>query len=343
MLLLQCGQLLFRGIKLLQHGVDLADDIGFGHVQPFGDGDQIGFELAHPFDGRLRRQCFDPAHTGRHAAFGVKQENADFACTVDVGATAEFDTVVRDIDNPHDIGPLTFERQVKIIDEQMEDALARGARLLTGGGRDGLFMAPTVVVDVDHSMKLMREETFGPIMPIMKVRDEAEAIRLANDSDYGLSASVWSEDLERARRVAEQLEVGSVVVNDTIAHYAVSELPFGGVKKSGTARTHGRQDVLQFTQTKAYGVGGTPVFLDVAAQLRQPQKYHLMSAIFHGLYGVTPEQRLRAVGELGRHLGKTGARAAREAVSSPSAAQAAAGAVAGAALAVGLALLGRRK
>ena len=131
----------------------------------------------------------------------------------------------------------------------------------------------------------------------MKVRDEEEAIRLANDSYYGLSASVWSEDLDRARRVAERLEVGSVVVNDTIAHYAVSALPFGGVKQSGTARTHGKQDVLQFTQTKAYGIGGTPVFLDVAAMLRQPNNYGLMSAIFHLLFGVTPRQRLRPVGQ----------------------------------------------
>ena len=93
----------------------------------------------------------------------------------------------------------------------------------------------------------------------------------------------------------ELLEVGSMVVNDTIGHYAVSTLPFGGVKRSGTARTHGKQDVLQFTQTKAYGIGGTPVFLDVAAMLRRPNNYGLMSAIFHLPFGVTPEQRLRPV------------------------------------------------
>jgi len=200
-------------------------------------------------------------------------------------------------ENPNDIGSLTFERQARIIESHIQDALAKGARVLVGGQREGLFMEPTVMVDVDHSMLLMQDETFGPIMPIMKVRDEEEAIRLANDSYYGLSASVWSEDLDRARRVAERLEVGSVVVNDTIAHYAVSALPFGGVKQSGTARTHGKQDVLQFTQTKAYGIGGTPVFLDVAAMLRQPNNYGLMSAIFHLLFGVTPRQRLRPVGQ----------------------------------------------
>jgi acyl-CoA reductase-like NAD-dependent aldehyde dehydrogenase len=199
------------------------------------------------------------------------------------------------IENPYDIGPLSFERQVGIIESHMQDALAKGARVLAGGQRQGLFMEPTVVVDVDHTMLLMQDETFGPIMPIMKVRDEEEAIRLANDSYYGLSASVWSEDLEHARRVAERLEVGSVVVNDTIAHYAVSSLPFGGVKQSGTARTHGKQDILQFTQTKAYGIGGAPIFLDVAAKLREPNNYGLMSALLHLLFGVTPRQRLRPV------------------------------------------------
>jgi acyl-CoA reductase-like NAD-dependent aldehyde dehydrogenase len=202
-----------------------------------------------------------------------------------------------DKQNPNDIGPLTFERQVGIIESHLEDALDKGARILVGGKRDGLFLEPTVVVDVDHSMLLMRDETFGPIMPIMKVRDEEEAIRLANDSYYGLSASVWSSDLERARRVAERLDVGSVVVNDTIAHYAVSMLPFGGVKQSGSARTHGKQDVLQFTQTKAYGIGGAPIFLDVAAKLRQPDNYRLMNVLLHLLFGTSLAQRLRPVAE----------------------------------------------
>ncbi|MFW6069921.1 MAG: aldehyde dehydrogenase family protein, partial [bacterium] len=199
--------------------------------------------------------------------------------------------------NPNDLGPLTFERQAQIIEDHLQDARAKGARILLGGRREGLFMEPTVVVDVDHSMKLMRDETFGPILPIMKVQDEEEAIRLANDSYLGLSASVWSNDLQRAERVAHRLEVGSVVVNDTLAHYAVSQLPFGGVKQSGTARTHGKQDVLQFTQTHAYGVGRTPFLLDIAARLRTPNRYRLMSALMHALFGTSAGQRLKAVGE----------------------------------------------
>jgi succinate-semialdehyde dehydrogenase/glutarate-semialdehyde dehydrogenase len=119
-----------------------------------------------------------------------------------------------------------------------------------------------------------------------------------------LSASVWSQDQKRAERLAHELEVGSVVVNDTIAHYAVSQLPFGGLKHSGTARTHGKQDVLQFTQTRSYGIGGVPFFLDVAARLREPQNYSLMSAIFHALFGVTPQQRLRAVRATADYIGQ---------------------------------------
>ena len=213
-----------------------------------------------------------------------------------------------EMQNSHDLGPLTFRRQADIVADHLQDALAKGARIVLGGECEGLFMEPTVVVDVDHGMRLMREETFGPVMPIMKVRDEAEAIRLANDSTYGLSASVWGEDIRRAERVAQALEVGSVVINDTLAHYAVPQLPFGGVKQSGTARTHGRQDVLQFTQVHAYAVGGVPIALDVAARLRRPNKYHLMRAIIHALFGVTWRQRLRAAPDVVTHLASRGRR-----------------------------------
>jgi delta 1-pyrroline-5-carboxylate dehydrogenase len=148
----------------------------------------------------------------------------------------------------------------------------------------------------------MREETFGPILPIMKVHDEAEATRLANDSIYGLSASVWSEDLKRAERVAQALEVGSVAINDALAHYAVPQLPFGGMKQSGNTRTHGRHEVLQFTQVQARAVGRIPVSLDIAVRLRQPDNYYLMRAILHALFGASLRQRLRAAPDLATHL-----------------------------------------
>ena len=194
-------------------------------------------------------------------------------------------------------GPLTMERQVNICRDHLEDAKAKGAWVLTGGKIKGNYVEPTVIVDVTHDMKLMREETFGPIIPVMKVKDEAEAIRLANDSEYGLSASVWSRSIAHARRVADQLEVGSVVINDALAHYAVAHLPFGGVKKSGTARSHGSQEVLQFTQLRSYAVGQPPASLDLATKMRDPGYYWLGSAILHLAFGVTWEQKVRPLRE----------------------------------------------
>lgn len=202
-----------------------------------------------------------------------------------------------DIDNPYQMAPLCFDRQQQIIEDQLADAVDKGARILTGGNINNLYAEPTVVVDVNHSMKLMREETFGPVLPIMKVRDEAEAIRLANDSEYGLSASVWSKDLERGQRVARQLEVGSVNINDASTTYPVSLLPFGGVKKSGAARTHSKSEVLQFTQIHSYAVGRPPLPVDIATQMRKPGHYRLGTAILRLAFGVTPRQRVQPIVE----------------------------------------------
>lgn len=200
-----------------------------------------------------------------------------------------------DIDNENHLGPLTFDRQEAIIEDHLQDALDKGAQVAYGGHKNGRFVEPTVLTEVNHSMKIMQDETFGPIMPIMKVKDETEAIRLANDSYYGLSACVWSQDLDRAQRVAHQLEVGSVNINDAISHYPVSLLPFGGVKQSGNARTHGKEEILQFTQYRSYAVGNPPHPLDLATQLRKPGHYRLGTAVMRLAFGVTPKQRIQPV------------------------------------------------
>ena len=127
----------------------------------------------------------------------------------------------------------------------------RARRSSTGGKRregTGRFFEPTVLVDVDHSMKIMTEETFGPTLPIMKVRDEEEAIEKANDSRYGLNSSVFTKDVEKGERIARRIEAGSTCVNDCITNYAAQELPFGGVKESGIGVRHseaGHPEVLQ--------------------------------------------------------------------------------------------------
>ncbi|MCA9971015.1 MAG: aldehyde dehydrogenase family protein [Anaerolineales bacterium] len=202
-----------------------------------------------------------------------------------------------DIHNTYHMGPLTFERQVDIARAHLHDALEKGARIHCGGRIDGMFMEPTILTDVTHDMLLMQEETFGPIMPIMKVKDETEALWLANDSEFGLSASVWSNNMRQAKRVAHRLDVGSVNVNDAISHYPVSLLPFGGVKQSGNARTHGPEEVLQFTQLRSYAIGRPPLPFDLATRLREPDHYKLGTAVLRLAFGVTPQQRLQPLKE----------------------------------------------
>jgi acyl-CoA reductase-like NAD-dependent aldehyde dehydrogenase len=154
-----------------------------------------------------------------------------------------------------DIGSMSFEPQVEIVERHVNDALAKGARALTGGrrvpGRQGLWYEPTVLVDVDHTMDVMRDETFGPVLPIMAVRDDEEALRLANDSPYGLSSSVWSADAERGEHIAAALQAGNVCVNDCVVNYAVAGLPFGGVKESGIGRVHGVEGLRAFSNVKS--------------------------------------------------------------------------------------------
>jgi acyl-CoA reductase-like NAD-dependent aldehyde dehydrogenase len=153
-----------------------------------------------------------------------------------------------------DVGAVTFPPQLDIIRSHVDDAVAKGARAVVGGHEGagpGRFFEPTVLVDVDHTMDAMTEETFGPTMPIMKVADAEEAIRLANDSPYGLGASVFSKDVTRGEAVARRLEAGAVDVNDTMLNYTALELPMGGWKASGLGSRHGAGGIRKYCRQQA--------------------------------------------------------------------------------------------
>src|SRR4051794_4796731 len=153
-----------------------------------------------------------------------------------------------------EVGAVTFENQIDIMEDHMKDAVDKGAKVLVGGKRaagPGRFFEPTVVVDVDHDMKLMQDETFGPILPVMKVKDEDEALRLANDSRYGLNSSVWTKDIAKGERIAARIQAGSTCVNDAVANYAAQELPFGGVKESGIGVRHSAAGHRKYCHSQA--------------------------------------------------------------------------------------------
>ncbi|GAB4396374.1 MAG: aldehyde dehydrogenase family protein [Anaerolineales bacterium] len=201
------------------------------------------------------------------------------------------------LESPYYMGPVTDPRQIKIIQRHLEDALAKGAKILTGGKIEGMFVEPTVLVNVTHDMLLMQEETFGPLFPIMQVKDEAEAIRMANDCQFGLGASIWSRDIGRAERVAKQVEASSIVINDTIAQFGVPMLPFGGIKQSGYGRIHGKEGLVQFTRPYAYAVGNPPYNWDIATILRSPGHYRIGAAILRIVFGIDLRQKTQPISE----------------------------------------------
>jgi acyl-CoA reductase-like NAD-dependent aldehyde dehydrogenase len=153
-----------------------------------------------------------------------------------------------------EVGAITFPPQLDIVRRHVEQARDAGARVTTGGHvREGTgsFFAPTVLADADHSMAAMTEETFGPTLPVMKVADAEEAIRMANDSRYGLGASVWTKDAARGEQIARRLESGYACVNDANVNYFAYELPMGGWKESGLGVRHGAPGIRKYTRQQS--------------------------------------------------------------------------------------------
>jgi acyl-CoA reductase-like NAD-dependent aldehyde dehydrogenase len=153
-----------------------------------------------------------------------------------------------------DVGAVIFPPQLEIVDEHVRDAVQKGATVLTGGhpkAGPGRFYEPTVLTGVNHEMRIMREETFGPTLPIMKIRDAEEGVRLANDSEYGLQASVWTKDVERGEQLARRVEAGVVCVNDAQINYTALNLPMGGWKASGLGSRHGANGIRKYCKVQS--------------------------------------------------------------------------------------------
>ncbi|HET9719592.1 MAG TPA: aldehyde dehydrogenase family protein [Solirubrobacteraceae bacterium] len=187
-----------------------------------------------------------------------------------------------------DVGAVIFPPQLEIIDSHVKDAVAKGARVLTGGhpaSGPGRFFEPTVLVDVDHSMTCMQEETFGPTLPIMRIRDLDEGIALANESEFGLQASVWTRDVERGEAAARRLQAGVVCVNDAMINYSALNLPMGGWKSSGMGTRHGSAGIRKYCKTQS-------LFITRRALKREPFMFpyrtgrtRMLRRFFRLLYG----------------------------------------------------------
>ena len=159
-----------------------------------------------------------------------------------------------DHDYSSDIGAMATEQQLAIVSRHVDDAVSKGAKALIGGKqkRDGLFYEPTVLVDVNHDMDCMRDETFGPTLPVMKVRDAAEAIEKANDSRFGLSGSVWTRDKAKAMTLAKQMNTGSVNINNVLMGAAQLSVPWEGWNDSGLGlRSGGASGIRKYCRTKS--------------------------------------------------------------------------------------------
>jgi succinate-semialdehyde dehydrogenase/glutarate-semialdehyde dehydrogenase len=158
------------------------------------------------------------------------------------------------LDSEVEMGPLINERQLRTVEAHVNDAVQLGARLLAGGRRltelGPNFYAPTLLADVTPEMRVIQEETFGPVLPVAAFDTEAKAIELANNSEFGLAASVWTRNRKRGEALARQIKAGTVMINDMISCFGISEAPHGGFKQSGIGRTHGEMGLAEMVQVK---------------------------------------------------------------------------------------------
>jgi acyl-CoA reductase-like NAD-dependent aldehyde dehydrogenase len=186
----------------------------------------------------------------------------------------------------YDLGGITSSAQLSIIEKHVRDAVQKGAKVLIGGKREenSRQFLPTIITDVNNSMLIMIEETFGPVLPLVKFKTEEEAIKLANDSVYGLSASVWSKDIKRAERVAKKLVTGNVSINSHMLTEGNPALPFGGVKESGIGRSKGEWGLLGFTNVKSIIIDQQSSRIESHWYPYTQTKYELLSKLMVALF-----------------------------------------------------------
>jgi acyl-CoA reductase-like NAD-dependent aldehyde dehydrogenase len=188
-----------------------------------------------------------------------------------------------------DVGAIIFPPQLETIDAHVRDALAKGATALVGGhvreDAGGHFYEPTVLVDVDHTMLTMREETFGPVLPIMKVADVEQAVSLANDSHYGLQASVFTQDSSRGEQIARRLEAGAVCVNAAQINYFALNLPMGGWKSSGMSTRHGAGGIRKYCRMQSLLVSGFGPRRELFMFPYSARATHLLQRLYRAIYG----------------------------------------------------------
>ena len=187
-----------------------------------------------------------------------------------------------------DVGAICSETQMDIIERHVKDAVEKGAKVLTGGKRNpkykGNFYEPTVLTNVNHGMEIMREETFGPVLPIQVVRDEEEAIRLANDTVYGLNSNVWTRDKRKGKKLANRIESGCSTVNDCLVNYAVAENPFGGVKESGIGRVNGEMGLKSYCHVQGVLIDRFGTKSELLWYPYSASKLRLVRRVLHLLY-----------------------------------------------------------
>jgi len=200
-------------------------------------------------------------------------------------------------DPASDVGPMIHERQLQTVVRHVAEALNRGARLLAGGAAlqhlGPNFFAPTILADVDHSMAIMREETFGPVLPVRSFKTEDEAVALANDSEFGLAASIFTRNRAHGQALARRVQAGTVMVNDVLACFGISEAPHGGVKSSGIGRTHGRFGLEEMVWPKYVDSDRLPGMKKLWWYGYGPQFRQQMSGFIEFLFGKNLIKRMR--------------------------------------------------